>query len=354
MKVRKRKDSGNWVCDFYYNGKRIVRTLKYAKTRKEAEQAAAVLMNKVFKHAYGLENRPGKLFEDFVVETFLPYSETNKRSFATDIYICRVLVKEFKSKKLDQIDPGSIEKFKQGFLYTPTVHGKQRTKTTVNYHIAVLSKIFSLAVDSGFLESNPCEKVKKFRLNNRRTRVLSDAEERRLMEALAGNKLVRDIVVLALNTGMRKGEILGLQWFDIDLKRLTIQIRKSKSYLNRIVPINETVRSVLEKRARNNEFVFPSPKTGGRLQDIKKGFNAARRRAGLFDFRFHDLRHTAATRMADKGADAFTLATILGHSDIRVTARYTHATDSAIRNAVANLDSQIGNRLVTKGKGQLS
>jgi len=352
MKVRKRKDTGRWVCDFYYNGKRIVRTLKFAKTRKEAEQAAAVLMNKVFKQAYGLEKRPSKPFEDFVVETFLPYSEANKKSFHCDISICRVLVEEFENKKLDQIDPASVEEFKQRFLKTPTIHGKQRSKTTVNYHLAILSKIFSLAVDAGLLEANPCRKVKKFRLNNSRTRVLSESEELRLLKALAGNSLLKHIVVVALNTGMRKGEILNLKWFDIDIKRGTIQIRKSKTYSNRIVPMNETVRSIFENRTRDSEFVFTSPKTGGRLMDIKRSFNSARKKAGLFDFRFHDLRHTAATRMADKGADAFTLATILGHSDIRVTARYTHATDSAIRNAVANLDSQIGNELVTVKSGK--
>lgn len=103
---------------------------------------------------------------------------------------------------------------------------------------------------------------------------------------------------------------------------------------------------VLFKRLeRDSEFVFPSPRTGKRLFDIKGGFLRAAKKAGLEDFRFHDLRHTAATRMADSGADGFTLAAILGHSDIRMTARYTHATNEAIRNEVTKLD--FGNELVT-------
>src|SRR5437867_11315068 len=83
--------------------------------------------------------------------------------------------------------------------------------------------------------------------------------------------------------------------------------------------------------------MFASPKTKGRVSDVGRQFERAVTKAGLVDFHFHDLRHTAATRMADAGADPFTLAAILGHSDIRMTARYTHATDEAKRRAVDNL-----------------
>jgi integrase len=120
--------------------------------------------------------------------------------------------------------------------------------------------------------------------------------------------------------------------------------------------MNSTVRTLLTGWKRKSEYVFPSPKTGAKLTDIKKSFRRAIEQAGIKDFRFHDLRHTAATRMADAGADAFTLARILGHSDIRITHRYTHATDAAFRRAVENLDgkSDFGNVLATKQKRQAS
>ncbi|MEK6335676.1 MAG: tyrosine-type recombinase/integrase [Acidobacteriota bacterium] len=86
-----------------------------------------------------------------------------------------------------------------------------------------------------------------------------------------------------------------------------------------------------------SEHVFPSPTTKGRLVDVKRRFDFAKSEAGIKDFRFHDLRHTAATRMADCGADAFTLAAIFGWSDVRMALRYTHATDEAKRRAVENL-----------------
>jgi integrase len=116
--------------------------------------------------------------------------------------------------------------------------------------------------------------------------------------------------------------------------------------------MNTTVKTLLAGLQRGNELVFPSPRTGERLNDIKKSFRKAIKDAGIEDFRFHDLRHTAATKMADAGADAFTLAKIPGHSNIQMTARYTHATDTAIKRAVENLDVsfQFSNVLATEKK----
>lgn len=313
-----------------------------------------MIMNQVFQQAYGFVDKPDKNFEEFVVETFLPYSEANKKSFYSDVSICRVLVRKFKGKTLRQITSPLIESFKQEFLNQTTRRGSRRSMATVNNHLRVLSKIYSLAVDAEIIESNPCRKVKKFQPNNQRVRVLSKEEETRLFEALDDNELVKQIVTLALHTGMRRGEIFNLKWFDVDFARGFIQVRESKSNKKRPIPMNSTVSSLLGGLKRKSEYVFPSPRTGAKLDNIKKSFHRAVEKAGIEDFRFHDLRHTAATRMADSGADAFTLMKILGHSDIRMTSRYTHATDSALRRAVANLDenSQFGNELVTKQKRQ--
>src|SRR5437667_6340614 len=109
--------------------------------------------------------------------------------------------------------------------------------------------------------------------------------------------------------------------------------------------MNSKLRAMLEGLNRSNEYVFPSPKTGVALIDVKRQFDKAKHAAGLSDFRFHDLRHTAATRMADHGASAFTIAAILGHSDIRMTSRYTHATDRATRAAVESLAGEFKSRI---------
>lgn len=355
MTVRLRKyKSGkkSWICDFYYNGERIVRTLKFAKTKSDAEKAEAILVNQVFKQAYGFSKKPDKRFEDAVIEIFLPYSETNKKSFYDDVLICRVLIRHLKKLSLRQITPPTVEELKQKLFSEKTKRGIQRSPATVNRHLAVLSKICSMAVDSDLLDVNPCRKVKKLKVNNQRTRVLSGEEEERLLLALQNNAFVKNITITALNTGMRRGEIFNLKWFDLDFNRKVICVRESKANKKRFVPMNKTLLSLFQNLKRKSEFVFPSPNTGQRLNNIKKGFNRALKEAEVINFRFHDLRHTSATRMAEAGVDAFTLAKILGHSDIRMTNRYTHTSDVVMHKAVANLekDSDFGYVLVTRKK----
>lgn len=353
MVVSRRKDTGQWVCDFYHNGERIRKTLKFVRTKKEAEAAEGVIMNQVFQQVYGFEAKSNKLFEDFVAESFLPYSEANKKSFSNDVYICRVLVSYFRGKTLRQMMPPLIEEFKQWLLAKPTRHGNQRSLATVNNHLRVLSKIFSLAVDADLIDSNPCLRIRKFKPNNRRLRVLSDEEEVKLLTALEGNDLTRSIVIVALNTGLRRGEIFSLKWSDVDFQRGRLIIRKTKASKERFVPMNATVRELLQSLPRLlSDYVFPSPKTVGRLTDIKKGFRGAVAAAGIDNLRFHDLRHTFATRLADAGTDAYTLMEIMGHADLKTTMIYVHASGEAGRRAVEKLDAKthFSHVLVTEKK----
>lgn len=345
MTVRLRKDTRKWISDIVYNGERIVTTLKLVTTKKQAEKAEAVIMNKLFMRAYGLEPKPDKLFENFVIETFLPYSEANKKSFVSDVSICKVLVIYFKGKSLRQLTPPAIETFKQWFLAKPIVYGpeddrKQRSRSlaTVNNHLRILSKILSLAVDAELLESNPCFRVKKLRPNNRRLRVLSLEEEARLFENMIGNELLQRIIYVALHTGLRRGEIFNLRWEDLDFSRNRIVVRKTKSSTERFVPMNAEIKNVLFPIKETNGFVFPSPRTGGKLFDLKKGFRKAVDDAGIVNFRFHDLRHTFATRLSDNNVDVVVLQRILGHSDVRTTMIYTHAADEAMHIAVGKLN----------------
>jgi integrase len=338
MTVRLRKDTGKWISDISYNGERIITTLKLARTRRQAETAEAVIMTKLFQRAYGLEPKLDKLFENFVIETYLPYSETNKKSFVNDVSICKVLVRVFKGKHLRQIDPPQIEAFKQQFLSTPMKDGNKRSLATVNNHLRVLSKILSLAVDADLIPNNPCFRVRKFRPSNRRLRVLSSEEETKLLDNLKDNELLQRIVHVALNTGLRRGEIFNLRWEDIDFSRSRIIVRKTKTSTERFVPINLVIRNVLFPIREPSGFVFPSPRTGGRLFDLKKSFRKAVKDAGIVNFRFHDLRHTFATRLADNSVDVVVLQRILGHSDVRTTMIYTHAADEAMHIAVGKLD----------------
>lgn len=366
MAVWKRRDTGKWICDFRHNGKRHLQTLKFARTRKQAQEAEAGIMADIFRQVYGLNGKEDCPFNQFVLDKFLPYSETNKRTFYDDVIVCKILIGFFKDRMMRSITPALVEEFKQKRLATPLSRQKDRVAkhwtpstrlkrarqkrleksdeppkprkpATVNRELCVLSKIFSLAVDAELLDDNPCRRVKKLRTANQRVRYLSNAEEEALFKALKGQDWVKNIIVMAINTGMRRGEIFDLKWFDVDFNRRIVHIRQSKSGRPRTIPLNATTQTLLEGLPKTSEYVFPSPKTERRLNDVGRQFERAVKNAKLVDFHFHDLRHTAATRMADAGADPFTLAAILGHSDIRMTARYTHATDEAKRRAVDKL-----------------
>lgn len=203
------------------------------------------------------------------------------------------------------------------------------------------------------MDENPCRRVKKLRLTNLCGHCLTTEEEEALFKALADSRWVGHIVPFALHTGMRRSEIFNLRWFDIDIARETIHVRQSKNAKARAVPMNETIKSLLHSLLKTSEHVFPSPKTGGRVMDVGRQFERAVKAAGLSNFRSHDLRHTAATRMAAAGVDPFTLAYIFGWSDIRMAMRYTHATNANMRQAVRSLDTvtaRLGNVFATATK----
>jgi integrase len=196
-------------------------------------------------------------------------------------------------------------------------------------------------------------------MDNQRNRYLSPEEEARLMTALEGHRAyLRPILIVALNTGMRKGEILTLKWSCVDFQRGIIYVVNTKNGRNREVPMNAAVRQEflqLQNPASESEYVFVNPETGRNLVEIKKGFAGACRDASIKNFHFHDARHTAATRMADAGVDAFTIAEILGHTTMQMTKRYTHALGENKRQAVEALSGYAERnclRFVTDDKRQ--
>ena len=141
------------------------------------------------------------------------------------------------------------------------------------------------------------------------------------------------IVLLALNTGMRRGEILNLRWADVSANQLIVQGSIAKSSQSRVIPLNLEARQILRGWNSECEWVFPGADDSP-LTTIKKSWSAIRKEAKTPELRFHDLRHTFATRVLEKGAHIKTVKELLGHADIATTARYLHATDETKRKAV--------------------
>jgi integrase len=145
------------------------------------------------------------------------------------------------------------------------------------------------------------------------------------MAVLIGKRAhLKPIVVLAIHTGMRRGELLRLRWEHVDFYKCEIKVTHAKTDRDRFVPMTATVREELVSlRARGTEgFVFPNHKTGYNVADIKTGFNAACREAGIENLQFHDLRHTFGTRAADAAVPINAIAAVMGHADIHTTMRY--------------------------------
>ena len=159
---------------------------------------------------------------------------------------------------------------------------------------------------------------------------------------------MRSVVIFALNTGLRRGEIFSLRWSEVDWSRNFIHVTNTKTGRSRIVPLNERTRAVLQQRQQKSkcEFVFVSRRTGTRLRNLRNGFGKACEDAKVTNFHFHDLRHTFASRLADAGVDAFTIAELLGHATLEMTKRYTHATDERKHRAVAALGQKPKTRKV--------
>ena len=141
---------------------------------------------------------------------------------------------------------------------------------------------------------------------------------------------LKPIVITALNTGMRRGEILSLKWENVDLKHGFILLDKTKNGERREIPINDTLRAALTgiQRRLDVPYVFYGPSTALPYGDIKNSFNGACRRAGIRDFHFHDLRHTFASHLVMAGIDIATVRELLGHKTLTMTLRYAHLAPS--------------------------
>lgn len=341
------KRNGHWHFTKTINGARYRCALPTARTKGQAEEAERQKLKEIHEGTFG-KSQASAVFIDFAEQVYLPWSKENKRS-TSDKYYVEALKAFFKRKTFAEITSMLIEKFKSERRKTPIVSGKgesmksrPRRPASVNRELECLSSIFSMAMRKPhrLVRENPCREVAKLKEENRRSRYLSPDEEERLLAACTGKRAhLKPILVVALNTGMRRGEILSLKWPQVDLARGFIHLTQTKSGKSRDVPINSVVREellMLKARSRS-EFVFANPMTGQAVTDVKRAFAAACGDSQVVNLHFHDLRHTAATRMAETGAEPSTIKDILGHSDLRMTDRYTHAVESRKRAALDRL-----------------
>lgn len=181
-------------------------------SRRKAEQFETAWRSSLLFGGYGLEEKKQISFEDFLVQFFLPYSEANKKSFERDVVICKAALPFFKGRNLRDITPAEVEKFKALRMNTKTIHQTPRQSATVARELSVVSKIFSMALNNDFIDSNPMKKVEKLQFDNSCMRVLHEDGDEKFLAAFE-SEWARDICALILNTALRQNDAVGLRLF---------------------------------------------------------------------------------------------------------------------------------------------
>ncbi len=263
-------------------------------------------------------------------------SNKAKNTILRDVTLKKHLSGYFGNCTLAEVTPEMCNDYRQGR------YEKGKTPATVNRELALLRNAYNIAIRVyKWCKYNPVSETKFDKENNKRDRWLTPEEEKRLLNTLEGR--YKEIVIQALNTGMRQDEILSLRWPEVDLFRRTLTILKSKNGERRTIPLNQTALELLKAKNKVrhiSNYVFPS-QVGTKIQTnrLVRAFIKAVKRAGLEDFHFHDLRHTFATRLAQAGVDLYKIAKLLGHRDITTTQRYAHHYPESLRSSVEILDS---------------
>jgi len=286
-----------WYIDYYVEGRR--RREAVGPNRKMAEKALAKRKVQIAEGRFLNIRKQSKVTFEELSEAYMKYARTNKRSWGRDGYSIKWLSGEFAGKRLRDITALSIEEYK--------------------WNVANI---------------NPAGSVKLMRVNNMRVRFLSKEECKALY--LACSYHLRPIVLIALHTGIRRGEILDLGWDDVDFEHRLIRVKHTKNGEPRDIPMSEEVYFALSRLEVQAPRVFCRP-GGGVIRDLRTAFANALRRANITNFAFYDLRHTFASHLVMSGVDLLTIKELLGHKSIDMTLRYSHLSPSHKRKAMESL-----------------
>ncbi len=341
--LHKRKDSPFWWISFTdASGKRARRT-SGTSDRKEAEALAAKWRLETFQ-AKQWGKQPSRTFDELML-AYLKATENEKRSAERDKYSAKHLYQFFTGHQLETLKGSDIR------AYIEARKSEGAAQGTVNREIGLFSSAINYARNEWDWELPNPVMGKRLREPEGRIRWLTKEEATQLVVAAGTDPRAThlpDLIRLAVNTGMRKSEMLGLEWLRVDLKANLIHLgaEHTKAGKRRSVPLNDEARSALLSRANfkarycpDSPWVFTNRK-GERIESVKTSFNSACEIAGIENFTVHDLRHTCAAWLVSAGASLIEVRDLLGHSTIRMTERYAHLAPENVRNAVARLDER--------------
>jgi integrase len=308
----------NWWIAYYDINKRLIRK-KIGPSRAAAEQEERRhLTAKAEKRCIKVSQDATTTFKE-LANWYLELETTkDKSSYRRDVAIVRQLVAYFGDKLLAQINRGMVENYRQ--------HRSKTIKpSTVNRECACLQTIFSTGIKHERCENNPCVRLGKLEEDNIRDRILSDEEYIRLLAACPN--WLKPIVAMGFYTGMRKGEILGLTWDDLDLREGFVYLKgeNTKTKKSRTVPLApELVRmlSALPRGLKGKQVKVFCRSNGKPVTCIRAAFTKACREANVENFVFHDFRHTAINNWRLAGHDYFRIMAASGHRSMKIFRRY--------------------------------
>ncbi len=359
------KRGKKWYYDFPASitpsGRRERGVILTARTKSMAEEAERQFLKEIHEGTFGRAKGMVTL-KEFYNETYLPWAKATKRSWKDDTSRIKPILELYGDKKLKDMSAFDGESLKVKRRAAPIIYKNKKGEVTrtkaraigsVNRELMLLSAILTLAVAKKEIASNPLKGVKPLEGETGRERYLLPDEEERLMPELIGKRAhLHDMVVLAINSGLRENELFSLEVGDIDFHRDAIHVRKSKNGEDRFVPLNDTSRKLLSglveaARRKSHSFIFTNPDTGKKYTSVKNAWASACRSARITNLHFHDLRHTFGTRAVDGGANLRDVQKVMGHKSIKTTEGYAHATEDGKRRVVAAVENS-SHRLVTR------
>lgn len=286
---------------------------------------------------------------DRYIKDVLP---TKPKSEAKQTAILNWWKAEIGSYTLSDVSPALIGEYRDKLATGITKRGTKRNPATVVRYLAALSICFTHAVKEwGWVDDSPMRKVTKPKESRGRVRFLSDDERARLLKACkeSSNTFLYPAVVLALSTGMRSGEIMGLTWDVVDLNRGRAVLHETKNDERRAVAITGHALEVLKELGKVREIdcnlLFPSkentPQKPRKPIDLRAPWLAALKVAKIEDFKFHDLRHSAASYLAMNGASLAEIAEVLGHKTLQMVKRYAHLSEGHTARVVESMNQKI-------------
>ncbi|MCB0263814.1 MAG: site-specific integrase [Calditrichia bacterium] len=321
-----------WVYNFMYNGKRYCKVA--GATKEQAYRAELKKREELFEAEIGLV----PMINDLTIDEFsMKYLKrcSHKKSIKRDELSVRTLLRYFQGMKLSEIKPNQI----QDYILARLAKGKRGS--TVNRELACLKTMFNLAIKWENARKNPVRDVEFQKEPPGRVRYLKAEEGKRLIDCAADH--LKPIIIVALYTGMRLSEILTLKWSQIhinDEEHPFIELTETKNNKVRFIELNEdTISEINKLRGNGSEYVFLSDRNKP-MKRITKSFHTALKKAGIDNFRFHDLRHTFASHYLMDGGDLLSLKDILGHSSIKMVDRYTHFSRIFKRKQINNMNGK--------------